>query len=102
MASYIEYLSSECRRHGAALDLGAAVTAIDEARGRMVVHCYHGAKLEADAAILTVPLPLLPEIAFPSAAREQVKATAEIGFGNVVKFYFASQQSGGPIMAGEI
>jgi hypothetical protein len=46
MASYIEYLSSECRRHGAALDLGAAVTAIDEAGGRMVVRCYHGAKLE--------------------------------------------------------
>ena len=84
----IEYLTSECRRLGTALHLGAAVTAIDEAGGRMVVRCYHGAKLEADAAILTVPLPLLPEIAFPSAAREQVKATAEIGFGNVFKILF--------------
>src|SRR5438067_10562745 len=32
----IEYLSSECRKNGAALHLGAVVTAIDEARGRVV------------------------------------------------------------------
>ncbi len=84
----IEYLSSECRRNGAALHLGAAVTAIDEARGRVAAHCQHGATFEADAAILTVPPPLLPEIALPSAARERVKATANIGFGNVVKILF--------------
>jgi monoamine oxidase len=84
----IEYLSSECRRHGAALHLGAAVTAIDEARGRIAVRCHRGATLEADAAILTVPLPLLSEIALPSAAHERVAASADIGFGNVVKILF--------------
>src|SRR5947207_10132737 len=68
----IEYLSSECRRHGAARHLRAAVTAIDEARGRVAVRCCHGARFEADAAILTVPLPLLSEIALPPAARERV------------------------------
>src|SRR5713101_3166192 len=30
----VDYLESECRRHGAAIHLGALVTAIDEARGR--------------------------------------------------------------------
>jgi monoamine oxidase len=40
---------------------------------------------EADAVILTVPLPLLSEIALPSAARERIAAAADIGFGNVVK-----------------
>jgi len=84
----IEYLSSECRRHGAALHLGAAVMAIDEARGRVAAHCCHGATVEADAAILTVPLPLLPKIVLPSTARERVTASADIGFGNVVKILF--------------
>ena len=81
----IEYLSSECRRHGAALHLGAAVAAIDETGGRITVGCRDGATFEADAAILTVPLPLLSKIALPSAAHERVAATADIGFGNVTK-----------------
>jgi monoamine oxidase len=81
----IAYLVSECRRHGAALHLGAAVTGIDEDRGRIAARCDHGAIFEVDAAILTVPLPLLSEIALPSAARERAAATADIGFGNVVK-----------------
>jgi len=84
----IEYLSSECCRHGTSLHLGAAVTAIDEARGRVAAHCSDGSTFEADAAVLAVPLPLLSEMALPSAAREQVTAAADIGFGNVVKILF--------------
>ena len=84
----IAYLSSECRRLGAALHLGMVVTAIDEARGRIVVHCHNGASFEADAAILTVPPPLLSEIALPPAAHQRAAAAADIGFGNVVKFLF--------------
>lgn len=84
----IDYLSSECRRHGAALHLRAAVMAIDEACGQVAVRCCNGATYEADAAILTVPAPLLTEIALPSAARERVAAAADIGYGNVVKFLF--------------
>ena len=81
----IEYLSSECRRNGAALHLGAAVMAIAEAHGRIAVRCYDGAMFVADAAILAVPLPLLSEIALLPAARERVALTGDIGFGNVVK-----------------
>ena len=86
--AFIEYLLSECRSHGADLHLGAAVAAIDEASRRVAVRCSDGATFEADAAILTVPPPLLSEIALPSAARERVAAAADIGFGNVVKFLF--------------
>src|SRR4029077_13018397 len=82
----IEYLLSECRSHGAALHLGAAVTAIGEARGRHLVRCSDGATCEAAAAVITGPVPLLSEIALPSAARERAVAAADIGFGNVVKF----------------
>src|SRR6266852_228547 len=83
--SLVEYLESECRRLGAAIYLGASVTAIDETRGGIAARCHDGAFFEADAAIITAPLPLLSEIALPSAARERVAATADIGFGNVVK-----------------
>jgi monoamine oxidase len=84
----IDYLASECRRHGAALHLGAAVTALEATRGRIAARCCDGAAFEADAAILAVPLPLLSEIAMPSMARERAVAAADIGFGNVVKILF--------------
>jgi monoamine oxidase len=61
------------------------VTAIDESRGRIAACCRDGATVEADAAILTVPLPILPEIALPQAVREKAAASTDIGFGNVVK-----------------
>jgi monoamine oxidase len=81
----VEFLATECRRHGAAIHLGAAVAAIDEIGDGIVVRCRGGAGFEADAAILTVPLPLLSEIALPAAARERAAAAGDIGFGNVVK-----------------
>jgi len=84
----IEYLASECRRHGAAIHRGAAVTAIDKECEGITVRTCHTATFEADVAILTVPLPLLSEIALPSTARERVAAAADIGFGNVVKTLF--------------
>jgi monoamine oxidase len=81
----IEFLASECRKHGAGLHLGAAVAAIEEAGERVAVHCHDGAAFEADAAILTVSPPLLSEIVLPPAARERAAVAADIGFGNVVK-----------------
>ena len=87
----VEYLAAECRRHGAAIHLGAAVTAIDEGRGRIAARCQNGAVFEADAAVLTVPPPLLSEIALPPAAREKATASTDIGFGNVVKILLRFQ-----------
>ncbi len=81
----VEHLASECRRQGAAIHLDAAVAVIDERNGGIAARCRDRAIFEADAAIITVPLPLLSEIAFPPAARERVAAAADIGFGNVIK-----------------
>jgi monoamine oxidase len=81
----IEYLLSECRTHGAALHLNAAVAVIDEVCGGIAARCHDGAIFEADAAIIAAPLPLLSEIALPSAVGERAAAAADIGFGNVVK-----------------
>jgi len=81
----INFLVSECRREGASIRLGAAVTVIEERGGRIAARCRDGTLLVGDQAILTVPLPLLKEIELPQAAREQAAASAEIGFGKVVK-----------------
>ncbi len=81
----IGHLETECRRHGAAIRLGACVTAIDEARAGIAARCRDGTMVEAGAAILAVPLPLLRDIALPAAARGRAAAAADIGFGNVVK-----------------
>jgi monoamine oxidase len=82
-----DHLAAESRRHGAAIHLGAAVAAIAEnGGGGIAARCHDGAVFAADAAILAVPLPLLSAIALPSPARERAAvATADIGFGNVVK-----------------
>jgi monoamine oxidase len=81
----IEFLGSECRRRGVTIQLGAVVTAIEENGGRVAAHCRNGGVHEADAAILTVPLPLLPAIALPPVARDKLAAVTDIGFGNVIK-----------------
>ncbi len=81
----IKFLVSECRKQGNAIHLFSVVTAIEESRGRIAAYCDDGTIHEADAAILTVPLPILRDIALPHALHDKVAASADIGFGNVVK-----------------
>jgi monoamine oxidase len=81
----IDYLAADCRKHGGEIRFGAEVTAIEESTAGLAVRCRDGAAMAADAAILSVPLPLLAEIALPDAARERAAAAADIGYGNVVK-----------------
>jgi len=61
------------------------VKAIDCAGVGAIVRCANGDTHECDAVVLTVPLPLLEEIALPSMERERAAAAAYIGFGNVIK-----------------
>ena len=82
----IDYLVADCRRHGAALHLGAAVAAVDSTGGRIAARCRDGSLFEGEAVVLTVPLPLLAEIALPAGTHEQAAVAGDIGFGNVVKF----------------
>jgi monoamine oxidase len=82
----IDFLAAECRRHGAAIHFGAAVTSIEVTGRRVVVRCDDGNVHAGDAVILAVPLPLLTTIVLPQPAREKAQeASAHIGFGNVVK-----------------
>jgi monoamine oxidase len=81
----IDFLATECRGQGAALHLDTAVSAIETIDGGVTVHGAGGAQYTGNAAILTIPLPLLSEIRLPRALRDQAKAAADIGFGNVIK-----------------
>jgi monoamine oxidase len=51
----------------------------------VTVRCDDGARHACDAALLTVPLPLLADITLPAAARAKAAAAADIGYGSVVK-----------------
>jgi monoamine oxidase len=82
----IDHLAAECRRHGAAIRLGAVVEAIAEEDGRVAARCAGGAVVAADAAILAVPPPILAGMALPPRARAKAATVAaDIGYGNVVK-----------------
>jgi monoamine oxidase len=81
----IKFLVSECRKQGTTINLFSVVTSIDDSNGRLAARCQDGTIHEADAAIVTVPLPILRDIALPDALYEKVTASADIGFGNVVK-----------------
>ncbi len=84
----IEFLATASRAAGATLRLGAVVTAIEAAAASdgVVVRCADGTAHAGEAVVLTVPLPVLDEIALPPAARAKAAlARADIGFGNVVK-----------------
>jgi monoamine oxidase len=81
----IDFLAAGCRGYGATIRFGAAVKATESAGGETIVRCASGEAYACDAVILTVPLPLLKDIALPAAERERAAAAADIGFGNVVK-----------------
>ena len=82
----ISFLASDCRRHGVTIQLGAVVTAIDANRRGVVARCRDGVHVDADAAILTMPLPILADIAMPSTAQAaKTQVASDIGFGNVIK-----------------
>jgi monoamine oxidase len=81
----IEYLTADCREKGTKIHLSSVVSAIEMIDEQAVVHCVNGDAYAAEAVVLTVPLPVLNEIALPPDAREKASAVADIGFGNVIK-----------------
>jgi monoamine oxidase len=81
----VDFLASECRKHGVAIHLTSSVSAIEASNTKATARCANGDAHECDAVVLTMPLPLLKEIVLPTAEREKAAAAAHIGFGNVIK-----------------
>ncbi len=90
-AGLVEFLMAGCRSQGAAVHLGTVVQAIDSTGPGAVIRCANGDTHACDAVVLTVPLPLLKEIAIPAMERERAAAAADIGFGNVIKILIRFQ-----------
>src|SRR5262249_22989232 len=89
----IKFLVSECRGQGATIHLFSVVTAIEESRGRIAAYCDDGTIYEADAAILTVPLPILRDISLPRGVREKVTGSVLI-IGAAISSQAAQQRRG--------
>src|SRR5581483_6673532 len=81
----MDFLVAECRKHGVMIQLASMVGVIETAAEKVVVRCTDGSSLDCGTAIVTVPVPVLNDIAFPPAEREKIEAAADIGFGNVIK-----------------
>lgn len=81
----VDFLVADCRRQGVVIHLGCVVSAIEEDGREAVVRCAGGDGHRCDRVILTLPLPLLREMALPASARPKLAATDDIGFGNVIK-----------------
>ena len=73
----IDFLAADCGKQGATIHLNATVSAIETIGERAVVHCANGDIQVGDAAILTVPLPVLNEIMLPPALCERTAAAAD-------------------------
>jgi monoamine oxidase len=85
-SALIDFLVAECRREGTAIRLGSAVTAIEAIDGgRVLVRRATGDTFGGGTAVLTVPPPLLQQIALPPDVRKRAAAAEHIGFGNVIK-----------------
>jgi len=82
----IDFLARACRARGVSLHLGAEVVALEAAGNVTRARLRDGALIEADAAVLTPPLPVLEQIALPPDLAEAVHiGVRDIGHGNVVK-----------------
>jgi monoamine oxidase len=82
----IDFLVAECRREGTAIRLGSAVTAIETLHGgNVLIRSATGGTFVGGTAVLTVPPPVLQDIALPVDVRERAAAAEQIGFGNVIK-----------------
>src|SRR6202165_1031153 len=76
----LKFLTAGCPSHCVAIHLGSAVSAIEATDGKVMVRCTNGDVHDCDTVILTVPLPLLKEIALPAVERDKAAAAAHVGF----------------------
>lgn len=84
----LEFLVSECKAHGVRIYLNQRVKKVAMKENKITVVCESKKVYEAEKAIVTVPLPLLPEISFVPAIPQKLKAAADIGYGSAIKIVF--------------
>ena len=80
----LEFLANECRNAGCDIRMNCEVKAID-IRGEVTVCCANGKRHQAEKAIVTLPISLLPAISFSPPLPQKLAAAGKIGFGGVIK-----------------
>lgn len=81
----IGFLETDCRGLGISIRFNAAVRTIESDLKGTVVRCASGHIEVGDAVLLTLPLPLLNDIALPVSLRAKIAMTKDLGFGNAIK-----------------
>ncbi len=78
----LKFLESECKKNRVEILLNHEVKSVETVRDRVKISCTNGKSFEADKAIVTVPVPLLPSIV---GVEEKLPIAKTIGFGDVIK-----------------
>jgi len=81
----VRFLESEARTHKTEIFLEKEVKGVRLEKDGVEISCADGSTYRAAQALVTVPLPLIGEIAFTPAIPEYVGAAGVIGFGTVIK-----------------
>lgn len=82
----LAYLEKECTSYGATIKLNKEVAGINWAKGEVAVSCTDNSVYKAPAILITVPVSLLPSLAFEPALPQKLEAATQIGFGPAAKF----------------
>lgn len=92
----VRFLADDIRAHGGTIMLNDEVHSVDFFGSRVRVQTTNS-MYEADAAVVTVPLPLVSRIEFNPALPKKMAAASRIGFGSVIKILirFRSKWWGG-------
>ncbi len=81
----IRYLSDEAKKAGAEFYLGKIVSSIDYSGEHVLVKTTDGAVYEAERVIVTLPLPLISNVAYTPSIPEKLAAIEKMGYGGVIK-----------------
>jgi monoamine oxidase len=81
----ITFLENACRKSGVEILLNQAVVSVEVRDDEVLIVSASGEKFSGDAAIITVPLPVMTSLAFIPAIPEKMKAATAIGFGKIIK-----------------
>ncbi len=83
----ISFLEAECRKAGVKIILNTEVSSIDSADELVLIRTKDGPEYQGQKVIVTVPLPLIKNIAFTPAIPEKIEAVEVIGFGPAMKIF---------------
>jgi monoamine oxidase len=81
----VRFLEEQGAKHGVEISRNKDVKSIELGAGGVRIRCADGSAYEASQALVTVPLPMLPQIVFTPVLPRKMEAAKQIGFGTVVK-----------------